>query len=176
MRMPAVFKNAGLLFVLLWLAFFSIEAQAAIDNAGVLDNVLNRYSAAASGWAGFITARATWLFWTLAVISMVWTFGFMALRKADIGEFYAEFIRFTIFTGFFWWLLTNGPNFATDIMSSLRTIAGSASGTGSTLTPPGSLILVSTFSLRCSISLRCGRLSIARPASSSARRFSSSWR
>ena len=31
MRMPAVFKNAGLLFVLLWLAFFSIEAQAAID-------------------------------------------------------------------------------------------------------------------------------------------------
>jgi len=137
MRMPAVFKNAGLLFVLLWLAFFSIEAQAAIDNAGVLDNVLNRYSAAASGWAGFITARATWLFWTLAVISMVWTFGFMALRKADIGEFYAEFIRFTIFTGFFWWLLTNGPNFATDIMSSLRTIAGSASGTGSTLTPSG---------------------------------------
>ena len=135
--MPAVFKNAGLLFVLLWLAFFSIEAQAAIDNAGVLDNVLNRYSAAASGWAGFITARATWLFWTLAVISMVWTFGFMALRKADIGEFYAEFIRFTIFTGFFWWLLTNGPNFATDIMSSLRTIAGSASGTGSTLTPSG---------------------------------------
>ncbi len=90
MRMPAVFKNAGLLFVLLWLAFFSIEAQAAIDNAGVLDNVLNRYSAAASGWAGFITARATWLFWTLAVISMVWTFGFMALRKADIGEFYAS--------------------------------------------------------------------------------------
>ena len=71
MRMPAVFKNAGLLFVLLWLAFFSIEAQAAIDNAGVLDNVLNRYSAAASGWAGFITARATWLFWTLAVILIV---------------------------------------------------------------------------------------------------------
>lgn len=137
MRMPAVFKNAGLLFVLLWLAFFSIEAQAAIDNAGVLDNVLNRYSAAASGWASFITARATWLFWTLALISMVWTFGLMALRKADIGEFYAEFIRFTVFTGFFWWLLTNGPNFATDIMSSLRTIAGNAGGTGSTLTPSG---------------------------------------
>jgi type IV secretion system protein TrbL len=52
---------------------------------------------------------------------MVWTFGMLALRKADIGEFYAEFVRFTIFTGFFWWLLTNGPNFATDIMNSLRT-------------------------------------------------------
>ena len=137
MRMPAVFKNASLLFLLLWLVFFSVEAQAAIDNAGVLDKVLSRYSTAASTSSAFITARATWLFWTLALISMVWTFGLMALRKADIGEFYAEFVRFTIFTGFFWWLLTNGPNFAADIMNSLRTIAGNASGTGSSLTPSG---------------------------------------
>jgi len=39
-RMPAIFKSASLLFLLLWLAFFSIEAHAAIDGAGVLDNVL----------------------------------------------------------------------------------------------------------------------------------------
>lgn len=136
-RMPAYLRNANLILVLLWLGLFSIEAQAAIDNAGVLDNVLNRYSSAASGWASFITARATWLFWTLVVISMVWTFGFMALRKADIGEFFAEFIRFTIFTGFFWWLLINGPNIASAIMSSLRTIAGTAAGTGPALTPSG---------------------------------------
>lgn len=135
MRMPAQWKTA--VGLLLWLVFFSVEAQAVIDNAGVLDNVLARYSAAASTWAATITARASWLFWTLTLISMVWTFGMLALRKADIGEFYAEFVRFTIFTGFFWWLLTNGPNFATDIMNSLRTIGGTASGTGSSLTPSG---------------------------------------
>jgi type IV secretion system protein TrbL len=110
---------------------------AAIDNAGVLDNVLARYAAAASAWAGVITARASFLFWTLAVISMVWTFGMLALRKADLGDFYAEFFRFTVFTGFFWWLLTNGPRFATDIMDSLRTLGGMATGTGATLTPSG---------------------------------------
>lgn len=137
MRMPAIFKTASLLFVLLWLAFFSIEAQAAIDNVGVFDSVLDRYLAAARGWGTIITARASWLFWTLALISMVWTFGLMALRKADIGEFYAEFIRFTVFTGFFWWLLTNGPNFATDIIDSLQTIASNAGGTGQTLKPSG---------------------------------------
>ena len=137
MRLPAIFRNTGPLFILLWLALFSIEAQAAIESAGVLDNVLDRYSAAAAGWAAIITERASWLFWTLVVISMVWTFGFMALRKADIGEFFAEFIRFTIFTGFFWWLLTNGPRFANDIMRSLRTLGGNASGTGSELTPSG---------------------------------------
>jgi type IV secretion system protein TrbL len=71
------------------------------------------------------------------VISMVWTFGMLALRKADLGDFYAEFFRFTVFTGFFWWLLTNGPRFATDIMDSLRTLGGMATGTGATLTPSG---------------------------------------
>jgi type IV secretion system protein TrbL len=68
---------------------------------------------------------------------MVWTFGMLALRKADLGDFYAEFFRFTVFTGFFWWLLTNGPRFATDIMDSLRTLGGMATGTGATLTPSG---------------------------------------
>ena len=136
MRKPAIFRSAAIpLF--LWLALFCVSAHAAIDNAGVLDNVLARYQAAASTWQAVIKARATWLFWVLATISMVWTFGMMALRKADIAEFFAEFIRFTVFTGFFWWLLTNGPTFATDIMNGLRTIAGNATGTGSTLTPSG---------------------------------------
>jgi len=123
--------------IILCLALFSIDAQAAIDNAGIMDNVLDRYSAAASSWAGVVTSAATWLFWTLVIISMVWTFGMMALRKADIGEFFAEFFRFTVFTGFFWWLLTNGPNFASSIYTSLRQVAGNATGLGSTLSPSG---------------------------------------
>lgn len=130
-------KYSAVLFSLAGLALFSLDAQAAIANDGVLDNVLARYSDAASGWAAFITARASWLFWTLVLISMVWTFGLMALRRADLGEFFAEFVRFTVFTGFFWWLLTNGPLFAVGIMNSLRTIAGTASGLGSTLSPSG---------------------------------------
>src|SRR5574337_1129643 len=61
----------------------------------------------------------------------------MALRKADIGEFFAEIVRFTIFTGFFWWLLTNGPIFAKSIMDSLRQIGGNATGLGTRLSPSG---------------------------------------
>jgi type IV secretion system protein TrbL len=121
----------------LWLALFSANAYADIDSAGLFDNVLDRYKIAASAWAATITTHATWLFWTLALISMVWTFGMMALRKADIAEFFAEFIRFTVFTGFFWWLLINGPNFATSIMDSLRKIGVDATGTGAALTPSG---------------------------------------
>lgn len=136
MRTVTLFRY-NLILLILGLMCFSSTAQAAIDNAGILDNALNSYSTAANTWAATITAHASWLFWTLALISMVWTFGLMALRKADIGEFFAEFIRFTMFTGFFWWLLSNGPKFATSIMASLRTIGGNATGTGSALTPSG---------------------------------------
>ena len=137
MRMPANLRTLALLPLFVCLVFFAVNAHAAIDNAGVFDSVLDRYQAAASGWAGVITTAATRLFWTLVVISMVWTFGMMALRKADIGEFFAELVRFTIFTGFFWWALTNGPNFASSIYSSLRQLAGNATGLGNALTPSG---------------------------------------
>ena len=135
-KSPAIFKSAAIsLFV--WLALFSVSAHAAINNAGVLDTILLQYQAASATWGTVILARATWLFWVLAIISMVWTFGMMALRKADIAEFFAEFIRFTVTTGFFWWLLSNGPAMATGLMDSLRTIAANASGNPTTLTPSG---------------------------------------
>lgn len=125
------------LLVVLWLALYSAQAAAAIDNRGILDTVLDRYSAAAATWGTLVTTRASWLFWTLVVISMVWTFGIMAVRKADIGEFYAEFVRFTVFTGFFWWALTNGPAFSISIMSSLRQTAAEAAGVPNNLAPSG---------------------------------------
>jgi entry exclusion lipoprotein TrbK len=142
-----------------WL-FFSVEAQAAIDSTDVFDNVLARYSAAASMWAGNDHGRASWLFWTLALISMVWTFGMMALRKADIGEFFAEFVRFTIFTGFFWWLLTNGPNFATD-HAIAAPIGGRQAAQARRCRPPASSISALRSSTRFSISPRSGRRWIA---------------
>jgi type IV secretion system protein TrbL len=135
MKVPTLSKNVATLLSIS-LTIFASRAHAAIDNSGLLDNVVDKYKLAASAWAVVITNAASWLFWTLAIISMVWTFGFMAFRKADIGEFFAEFIRFTIFTGFFWWLLTNGPKFATSIIDSLKKLGGQATGLGG-LSPSG---------------------------------------
>ncbi|MBO9333194.1 P-type conjugative transfer protein TrbL [Pseudomonas aeruginosa] len=123
------------LAVLLSVLLVSQTASAAIDQSGVLDEVADRFMTQSATWGTTITTYATWLFWTLVVISMVWTFGMMALRKADIGEFFAELVRFTIFTGFFWWLLENGPSFAMDIVNSLRDIGAAAGGVTRTLTP-----------------------------------------
>ena len=137
MNKPAIAIKPLPWLLFLWLAFFSVQAFAGVDNVGVLNNVLDRFEAAAATWKTIMISRATWLFWLLVVVSMIWTFGFMALRKADIGEFFAEFIRFTLFTGFFWWLLLNGPQFAVDIMKSLRMIGSQASGLPNDLGPSG---------------------------------------
>lgn len=135
-------RNLFLFTKFIFFISLSFNAYAAANNNGInstglFDDVLDRYGAAASSWGGVITDAATWIFWLLVTISMVWTFGMMALRKADIGEFFAEFVRFTIFTGFFWWLLSNGPNFASSIYDSMRQIAGNATGLGGGLSPSG---------------------------------------
>ncbi|WP_275099868.1 P-type conjugative transfer protein TrbL [Sedimenticola hydrogenitrophicus] len=116
----------GILPLFIVLLIFAIDANAAITNLNLMDEIVLKFKDNASNWANTIENAATRLFWTLVLISMVWTFGMMLLRKADIGEFFAEFFRFTVFTGFFWWLLDNGPAFAMSIIDSLMRLGGSA--------------------------------------------------
>ena len=118
------------------LALYSTAASAQLTNQGMLDQVVTEFATRATSWQAVVMNAAMFLFWTLGTISLVFTFGFMALRKADIGEFFAEFIRFILFFGFFLWLLRNGPAFANSIIQSLARIGEQASGVAS-VTPSG---------------------------------------
>ena len=118
------------------IAFYSTAASAQLTNQGMLDQVVTEFATRATSWQTVVMNAAMFLFWTLGTISLVFTFGFMALRKADIGEFFAEFIRFILFFGFFLWLLRNGPAFANSIIQSLARIGEQASGVAS-VTPSG---------------------------------------
>ena len=112
-------KTTGLIGCCLLLALHSAGAVAQLTNQGVLDQVITEFSVRAATWESVILNAATWLFWTLGTISLVWTFGMMALRKADLAEFFAEFCRFILFFGFYLWLLRNGPQFSASIIQSL---------------------------------------------------------
>jgi hypothetical protein len=79
------------------------------------------------------------LFWILALISLAWTGIVMVLKRADFMEICAELCRYILFTGFFFWLLQNGPAFAGDIINSLRQLGGKAAGGGQSIYP-GDLI------------------------------------
>ena len=132
----------SILLLSLILSLYSVGASAELafhdpaTQVGVLDQVVQEFVTRAAAWQGVIMAAATWLFWTLGTISFTWTMGMLALRKADIGDFFSEFIRFTLFFGFFYWLLQNGPYFAETIISSLRQIGDRAAGTTG-LSPSG---------------------------------------
>ncbi|MTW05899.1 P-type conjugative transfer protein TrbL [Pseudoduganella ginsengisoli] len=110
------------------IAFVSFlpTASAQLQADGILDTVIAKYQQAASQWAATLTGYASFLFWGLAGLSIVVTFGFMALRRADPMEFFAELFKFSFTTGFFWWLLSNGPAFAMSIINSLRKAGGTA--------------------------------------------------
>ncbi|EGQ8495351.1 MULTISPECIES: P-type conjugative transfer protein TrbL [Vibrio harveyi group] len=123
------------LFTLSWLAIISTPANATIETNGVLDEVAVHFLTVSSSWAGVITNHASWLFWLLGTISLVWTGGNLLLKQADIREFFAEFTRFIITFGFFLWLLRNGPKFAASIIDSLRIIGAQAAGLPRELTP-----------------------------------------
>lgn len=133
-------KNTLLLSLLLSLYSAGASAELAFHDPatklGVLDQVVQEFVSRAAAWQGVIMDAATWLFLTLGTISFTWTMGMLALRKADIGDFFSEFIRFTLFFGFFYWLLQNGPYFAETIISSLRQIGDRAAGTTG-LSPSG---------------------------------------
>lgn len=123
------------LVMLLAVLLTSQTASAAIEPNGVLDEVAMRFMIASATWSTVITNHAVWLFWTLGTISLVWTGGTLILKQADMREFFAEFMRFILTFGFFLWLLRNGPDFATSIIDSLRTIGAQAGGLPRDLTP-----------------------------------------
>lgn len=112
------------MFIFLFLILLSEFAHAEVTNEGLMKSFLENLKANAAGWGDTITSHATFLFWALATISMVWTFGMMALRRADIGEFFAEFIKFIMFTGFFWWLLEKAPVLVASIFDGLEQLGG----------------------------------------------------
>ncbi|MDB5890173.1 MAG: trbL [Polaromonas sp.] len=118
------------------LSLYSSDASAQLTNQGMLDQVVTAFATRAAAWETVVMNAAMWLFWTLGAISLVWTGGMMVLRKADIGQFFAELIRFMLFFGFFLWLLRNGPTFASSIIRSLQRIGEQASGVSS-ITPSG---------------------------------------
>lgn len=115
---------------------FASSASAELLTDGVLDKVVMRFAERSKLWADTLLSAALWLFWTLGAISMVWTFGLMALRKADIQEFFSEFLKFIMFFGFFLWLLQNGPAFATSIIESMVQLGAKATNS-SVVTPSG---------------------------------------
>ena len=115
---------------------FSLNAYAnQINSSGLLDNLLDKYQQVASTWTTVLGDYANWLFWGLVLISMVWTFGMIAMKGGGFQDLLAEVVRFFAINGFFFFILKNGPAISKSIIDSLRELAGIALGTGNGISP-----------------------------------------
>ena len=122
--------------ILALIMLLSAENSHAAAVSGVVDDFLGKFKNAGNLWEGTLKHAANGLFWILATISVSWTCISMAIKQADIGEFFAELCRFIMFTGFFYWLLLNGATFANDIVATTWAVGGeAATGDMNTISP-----------------------------------------
>lgn len=116
-----------------------ICSNAFAADGGFADNILDTYRSAVKAWSGKFNTYASYLFVFLGVCSLTWTFGFMAMKRADFGEIFAELIRFIVTFGFFFFLLKNsidGIAFVPKIIDSFSQMAANAGGlSDSSLSP-----------------------------------------
>lgn len=114
------------------IAFLAILGVLVLSPAAMaepqVNEIMNLVQQSAKDWEPAIMDAAMFIFYTLGTISLVFTYGFMLMRKADVQEFFAETLRFMLFFGFFLWLLQNGPTFAQSIIDSLHQLATKAGG------------------------------------------------
>jgi type IV secretion system protein TrbL len=117
------------------LALFVIapESQALVTN-NFLDSVVTTYQSKTAAWEGILRNYALSLFWILAGIEFVWNSIKLAIKGADISEFFAELLNRILYIGFFLTLLLNSSAWSTAIVDSFRqagsAAVASAGGTG----------------------------------------------
>lgn len=95
-------------------------------NSGFLDEITTKFEAAALKWEDGIVAAAKILFVMLAAISLVFSFGFMAVEGLELGKIYSTLLRYIIVVGLFWWFLKNAGKISLAIMNTAPALAKAA--------------------------------------------------
>lgn len=112
-----------------------VMAQATLHDSSAFVGLLDLIRTSSNGWSMRLREFATSLFWSLALIQFVWTFGQLVLKQADYGELFAELIRYIMVIGFFASLLMYSTVWAEAIINSFRQAGASAAGVGVQLHP-----------------------------------------
>ncbi len=129
-----------LLLTILLASIVPDVALSQIAENNLIDTVALQYKTAAASWSGILNNAALWMFFTLALLEIVWTGITLALRDPELGEVIAEITYRVIFIGWFLTLLQFGGQWAKDIVASLGQLAGQASIAGGglgTVSPGG---------------------------------------
>ncbi|MBZ7936309.1 P-type conjugative transfer protein TrbL, partial [Campylobacter sp. B0100352/1] len=117
-------------FVFVFLFLFIPNLAFGIENS---NGVLNLLQNGLKSWIPLIKTACLWVFWTLVVIDIVWTFGLKALSGFEFGEFLATLIKKIIYIGIFLFLF-NTDQWLQIIFNSFSQLATNTSN-GAQITP-----------------------------------------
>lgn len=118
-------------FLKLLLFFFFLSTPIfAAENS---DSVTYLIKNGLNGWIPTVKNACLWVFFTLTVINLVWTFGLMALSGFEFNEFLATLIKKIMYIGIFLFLF-NVDYWLEILMNSFSQLATNLSG-GTSVTP-----------------------------------------
>lgn len=99
----------GVLLAVLCMIYISnISIVSAAENTSgfkALDTVVSSFQNSAITWAKYFQGKALFLFWALAVISLVMQFIPIIFKTSDIGDVFERLIRWVIVIGLFFWFI-----------------------------------------------------------------------
>ncbi len=111
------------LLLLLVLSAVSLKVTAQnLSPNGMLNYVTNAFISGAGVYAAPIKAAAERLFWLLLGIAVVTNGIRMATKQEEISSCFAIFVRLTLLTGMFYYLLSHGSEIGASIVDSLASI------------------------------------------------------
>lgn len=115
-------------FIFLLLLLPTIIFAANGNNIGT--QIVSSIASATSGWNNAFSSAGVFLFWALAVINLVTTFGFMAAKgDLDFGAIVAKLLQIFLLYGFWMMLLgTFGLGWMKTIPKSFQQLAANATG------------------------------------------------
>jgi type IV secretion system protein TrbL len=96
--------------------------------AQAVDAILQDFKNATNGWETTLQRLAQSTFGVLALLQLAWSFGKLALQRADIDAFVSCLVREIMLLGLFYWLLIETATWAPAIINSFRQAAGAAGG------------------------------------------------
>ncbi|WP_072229688.1 P-type conjugative transfer protein TrbL [Campylobacter coli] len=121
---------SGNKLAIIFLIFLVPNLAFGAENA---DGILSLIRNGILSWTPLIKTACLWVFWTLVVIDLVWTFGLKALSGFEFGDFIATLIKKIMYIGIFLFLF-NTDQWLQIIFNSFSQLATSVNN-GISITP-----------------------------------------
>lgn len=121
---------SGNKLAIIFLIFLVPNLAFGAENA---DGILSLIRNGILSWTPLIKTACLWVFWTLVVIDLVWTFGLKALSGFEFGDFIATLIKKIMYIGIFLFLF-NIDQWLQIIFNSFSQLATSVNN-GISITP-----------------------------------------